>query len=98
MANKSKAVKFNPAGKADNFKIVATDINNIIENERFEMKVATKGVQVEPLSIELEEGVSIKAYDDTLIDFVSRKNEIIAKDKIVKFNKEGHEDNDRDVI
>lgn len=63
MANKSKVIKFKPAGKNDNFIIVGTDINTIIEKEKFELKASEKGVKIEVLSLELTEGLSIKAYD-----------------------------------
>lgn len=64
MANKSKVVKFRPAGKDDNFIVVGTDINTIIEKEKFVLKASEKGVKIEILSTDLDKGVSMKAYDN----------------------------------
>ena len=62
MTIKSKDVKSKPAGKDDNFQFVAIDINNIIENDKFVLK-ANGSVKRSDLSTELEQGMSIKAYD-----------------------------------
>ena len=62
MTIKSKDVKIKPAGKDDNFQFVAIDINNIIENDKFVLK-ANGSVKRSDLSTELEQGMSIKAYD-----------------------------------
>lgn len=62
MARKSKDVKYTPAGKDDMFKIVGLDIKNIIELGKDKLKV-DNNVKVSDLSIELTEGMIIKAYD-----------------------------------
>ena len=61
MANKSNDVKKNPAGINDNIEIAVMDINNVVENNKFVLK-ANNGVKI-PLSTELTQGMSIKAYD-----------------------------------
>lgn len=64
MANKSKDVKFNPAGKNDDFEITVMDINSIIEKGKDVLKAINgKRISAVDLSINLAEGVSIKAYD-----------------------------------
>ena len=83
MANIKKDVKTIPAGEKDKFSIVGTDINNIIEKEKFEMKAAERGVRVEVLSTELTENMSIKAENDTIVDFEKRKQQIEAKNKTI---------------
>ena len=85
MANIKKDVKTNPAGEKDKFSIVGTDINNIIEKERFEMKAAEKGVCVEVLSTELTENMSIKAYEDTVVDFENRRQQPQFNEKLISF-------------
>ena len=62
MANKTKDVKSRPAGIDDNFEIVGMNINHIVENKKYVLKAKGKRVQ-SLLSTELEEGMSIKAYD-----------------------------------
>ncbi len=62
MANKSKDVKNRPAGKDDMFKIVGLDIKSIIELGKDKLKV-DNNVKVSDLSIELTDGMIIKAYD-----------------------------------
>ncbi len=76
-------VKFRPAGKDDTFTIVGTDINNIVERERYVMKTSQKGVKMEALSTELTENMIIKA-EDNIVNSVDRKAE--------------KEQDDRDVI
>lgn len=85
MANIKKDVKTNPAGEKDKFSIVGTDINNIIEKERFEMKAAERGVCVEVLSTELTENMSIKAGNDTEIDFELRRQQPQFNEKLISF-------------
>lgn len=83
MAKKqNNIVKFRPAGKDDTFTIVGTDINNIVERERFVMKASQKGVKMEVLSTELTENMVIKA--ENIVNFADRKAE--------------KEQDDRDVI
>ncbi len=76
-------VKFRPAGKDDTFTIVGTDINNIVEKERFVMKASQKGVKMEALSTELTENMVIKA-ENNIVSLADRKAE--------------KEQDDRDVI
>lgn len=85
MANIKKDVKTNPAGEKDKFSIVGTDINNIIEKERFEMKAAEKGVRIEVLSTELTENMSIKAENDTIVDFEKRRQQPQFNEKLISF-------------
>ncbi len=93
MASKSKVVKFRPAGKNDNFIVVGTDVNTIIEKEKFELKAAEKGVRIEALSTELTQDLSIKAYDNEIvqakadiINLDSRKAQKEAKKKTTDIN------------
>lgn len=61
MANKSKDVKNRPAGINDNFEIAVMNINNIVENNKTVLKAS--GVKIPNLSTELQQGMSIKAYE-----------------------------------
>lgn len=61
MANKAEDVKNRPAGINDNFEIAVMDINNVVENRRTVLKA--KGLKIPALSTELQQGMSIKAYD-----------------------------------
>jgi hypothetical protein len=61
MANKSKDVKTRPAGINDNFEIAVMNINNIVENNKTVLKAS--GVKIPNLSTELQQGMSIKAYE-----------------------------------
>lgn len=61
MANKSKDVKTRPAGINDNFEIAVMNINNIVENNKAVLKAS--GVKIPNLSTELQQGMSIKAYE-----------------------------------
>lgn len=61
MANKSKDVKTVPAGINDKFEIAVADINNVVENKKAKLKA--KGIKIPNLSTELQQGMSIKAYD-----------------------------------
>ncbi len=61
MANKSKDVKTRPAGINDNFEIAVMDIDHIVENEKTVLKA--KGIKIPNLSTDLQQGMSIKAYD-----------------------------------
>lgn len=107
MANKSKVVKFRPAGKNDNFIVVGTDINTIIEKEKFELKASEKGVKIEALSTELTENLSIKAYDNEtvqtkadIINLDSRKAQKEAKNKttnIDEYRKSKQKDSGREI-
>lgn len=86
---KSKVVKFSPAGKNDEFIIVGTDINTIIEKEKFELKAAEKGIRIEALSTALEKDLSIKAYDGgnpNTVNFDTKKAQIEAKKKTTDIN------------
>lgn len=105
MANKSKVVKFRPAGKNDNFKVVGTDINTIIEKEKFELKVAEKGVEI--LSTDLTENLSIKAYNNEpvqnkpkTVNFEAKKSQIEARKKttnIEEYKKSKQKDSGREI-
>lgn len=97
----SKIIKFRPAGKNDTFTIVGTDINNIVEKEKFVMKASEKGVRMEVLSTELSENMVIKAEsNENIINFTDRKSKIEAKKKVVDFeSKKAEKDQDgRDAI
>ena len=61
MANISKDVKTNPAGINDNFEIAVMDINHVVENKKTVLKA--NGVKIPNLSTDLQQGMSIKAYD-----------------------------------
>lgn len=61
MANKSKYVKKVPAGNNDNFEIAVMDINHIVENGKVVLKAV--GTKIQNLSTELQQGMTIKAYD-----------------------------------
>lgn len=61
MANKSKDVKTRPAGINDNFEIAVMNINNIVENNKTVLKAS--GFKIPNLSTELQQGMSIKAYE-----------------------------------
>ena len=107
MANKSNVVKFRPAGNKDNFIVVGTDINTIIEKEKFELKASEKGVRIEALSTELKENLSIKAYDNEvvqsktdIINLESRKAQKEAKRKttdINEYKKNKQKDSSREI-
>jgi len=107
MASKSKVVKFKPAGMNDNFTVVGTDINTIIEKEKFELKAAEKGVRIEALSTELTENLSIKAYDNEpgqaktdIVNFESRKAQKEVKKKttdINEYKKSKQKDSGREI-
>lgn len=97
----SKIIKFRPVGKNDTFTIVGTDINNIVEKEKFVMKASEKGVRMEVLSTELTENMVIKAEsNENIINFTDRKSKIEAKKKVVDFeSKKAEKDQDgRDAI
>lgn len=87
MANKSKDVKTTPMGINDNFIINGVDFSNIIEKEKFEMKAAQKGVKIEVLSTELTEDMTIKAQDDTAVDFEKRRQQPQNNPKLIEFEK-----------
>lgn len=61
MANKSKDVKSKPAGINDNIEIAVMDINNVVERNKIVLKA--NGIKIPDLSTELEQGMTIKAYD-----------------------------------
>ncbi len=64
MANKSKDVKNRPAGINDNFEIAVMDINNVVEKENRRPVLKVNGsVKIPNLSTDLQQGMSIKAYD-----------------------------------
>lgn len=96
MANKSKDVKITPMGINDNFIINGVDFNNIIEKEKFEMKAAQKGVKIEVLSTELAENMTIKAQDNTVVDFEKRKQQLKNNPKFAKYLKENKQLEDID--
>ena len=56
MANKSKDVKTRPAGINDNFEIAVMNKNN-------KTVLKASGVKIPNLSTELQQGMSIKAYE-----------------------------------
>lgn len=85
MANKSKDVKTRPAGINDNFIVEGVDFYNIIEKEKFEMKAAQKGVKIEDLSTELTENMSVKAIDDTIVDFEKRRQQPQFNERLINF-------------
>ena len=62
MANITKDVKTRPAGINDNFEIAVMDINRVVENKKTVLK-ANKGVKIPNLSTDLQQGMSIKAYE-----------------------------------
>ena len=70
MANKAEDVKNRPAGINDNFEIAVMDINNVVENRRTVLKA--KGIKIPGLSTELQQGMSIKAYDGGRMQEVER--------------------------
>ena len=61
MANKSNDVKGSPAGINDNIEIAVMDINNVVERNKIVLKA--NGIKIPDLSTELEQGMTIKAYD-----------------------------------
>ena len=64
MANKSKDVKSRPAGKDDMFKIAVLGAENIIEDGKDKLIVDKDNAkQILNSSLELTEGMIIKAYD-----------------------------------
>ena len=98
---KSKIIKYRPAGKNDTFTIVGTHINNTVEKEKFVMKASEKGVRMEVLSTELTENMVIKAENnENVINFTDRKSKMEAKKKVVDFeSKKAEKDQDgRDAI
>ena len=62
MANKSNDGKSKPAGINDNIDIAVMDINNVVENNKYVLKL-NNGVKIPDLSTELIQGMTIKAYD-----------------------------------
>lgn len=98
MASKSKVVKFRPAGKNDDFKVVGTDINTIIEKEKFELKASKKGIEI--LSTEITENLSIKAYDNAIAQNKTKNVNIEAKKKttdINEYNRRKQKDTGREI-
>ena len=98
MASKSKVVKFRPAGKNDDFKVVGTDINTIIEKEKFELKASKKGIEI--LSTEITENLSIKAYDNAIAQNETKNVNIEAKKKttdINEYNRRKQKDTGREI-
>ena len=61
MANISKDVKTRPAGIDDDFEIAVMDINHVVEKNKTVLKAT--GVKIPNLSTDLQQGMSIKAYD-----------------------------------
>ena len=61
MANIAKDVKTRPAGIDDNFEIAVMDINHVVENKKIILKA--RGVKIPNLSTDLQQGMSIKAYN-----------------------------------
>lgn len=61
MANISKDVRTTPAGINDNFEIAVMDINNVVEKNKIVLKA--NGVKIPNLSTDLQQGMSIKAYN-----------------------------------
>ncbi len=113
MANKSKIIKFmegrervisHPAGKDDKCTAVGMDVNVVIEKERYELKAAEKGVEVEIfLSTELKEGSTLKAYDGgkpNIVDFDSKRDKIEARNKttnVEEYKKSKQKSSDREI-
>ena len=104
MANKSKVVKFKPAGKDDDFAIfTGFDLTAVPENEKFELKTAKKGVERGILSTELKEGSTLKAYDGgkpNIVDFDSKRDKIEARNKttnIEEYKKSKQKSSDREI-
>ena len=62
MANKLNDGKSNPAGINDNIEIDVMDINNVVENNKYVLKVNNED-KIPDLSTELIQGMTIKAYD-----------------------------------
>ena len=85
MANKSKDVKSVPMGINDDFSVKGVDFNNVIEREKFITKAAEKGVKIEALSTELSKNMTIKAQDDTIIDFEKRKEQLKTNPRYAKY-------------
>lgn len=88
---KSKVVKFSPAGKDENIKVVGMDINTIIEKEKFVLKAAERGVEI--LSTDLTENLSIKAHDgypvqnnSNTVNFEAKKAQIESRKKTTDIN------------
>lgn len=98
MANKSKVVKFRPAGKNDNIKVVGTDINTIVEMEKFVLKAAEKGIEI--LSTDLTEELSIKAYNGEPVQNKTKTANFEAKKKttnIDEYKKSKQKDSGREI-
>lgn len=73
MANIAKDVKSRPAGINDNFEIAVMDINNVVEKENKKTVLKVNGsVKIPDLSTELQQGMSIKAYDGGKVQDVER--------------------------
>lgn len=70
MANIAKDVKTRPAGINDKFEIAVMDINHVVENNKTVLKA--KGVKIPNLSTELQQGMSIKAYDGGKMQGIER--------------------------
>ena len=62
MANIKKDVQTRPAGINDNFEIAVMDINNVVESKIVVLKV-NGSAKIPDLSTELQQGMSIKAYE-----------------------------------
>ena len=73
MANIAKNVKTRPAGINDNFEIAVMDINNVVEKESTIVVLKVNGsAKIPDLSTELQQGMSIKAYDGGKMQDVER--------------------------
>lgn len=73
MANIAKDVKTRPAGINDNFEIAVMDINNVVEKESKKTVLKVNGsVKIPDLSTELQQGMSIKAYDGGRMQGIER--------------------------
>ena len=70
MANISKDVKTNPAGINDDFIITVMDINNVVEKNKPVIKA--RGAKISNLSTDLQQGMTIKAYDGGKVQDVER--------------------------
>lgn len=70
MANKAKDVKTIPAGINDNVEIAVMDINHVVENKKTVLKA--KGLKIPNLSTDLQQGMSLKAYDGGKMQGVER--------------------------
>ena len=87
MANIAKDVKNSTREENFDFRIVATDINNIFENEKVKMIVSEEGVKIDVLSTELTENKVIKVEPDTVRNLELRRKQPQFNEKLVNYEK-----------